>query len=208
MPILIRRISKGKWQDYCKLASDNVGLFRRLIRLPRFNAPADAITNCLKTTNNQLSMWLLPDEKMLNEVLLALCTGTRSNGLGTIDYIRINTEELDEIGLTYKQSSEDADTAIPELKELHYNVSGFNYQTLGHFQDIVVRCVRGGKTDRKREPFFKPLVAKAIREGRFDFSSLSDEYMKYLKRAFPNEGSIPDVENDPLKCPHCGELIA
>ena len=72
MPVLIRKISIGKWKDYCRESSGNRGILYRLFGMPRYCAPADAITNCLKTTHNQLSMWLLPDEGKLSDVLLAL----------------------------------------------------------------------------------------------------------------------------------------
>lgn len=208
MPVLIRKISIGKWKDYCRESSGNRGILYRLFGMPRYCAPADAITNCLKTTHNQLSMWLLPDEGKLSDVLLALCTGTKANGVSTIDFIRIDTADLDAIGLSYSQSSDDADTAIPELKELHYDVSGFDYRTLGFFQDIVVKRVKKGLTVRKTGTQLKPIVEKAIKESRFDFALLSDEYKKYLKKTFPAETGILDVVKDPLVCPHCGEAIS
>ena len=207
MPVLIRRISIGKWRDYCRESSGRRGFLYRLFGMPHYCAPANAITNGLKTTNNQLSMWLLPDEGKLNDVLLALCTGTKANGVSTIDYIRIDTSDLEAIGLRYVQSSDDADTAVPALKDLHYDVSGFDYRTLGFFQDIVVKRVKEGHTHRNRDTELRPIVEKAIQESRLDFALLSDEYKKYLKKTFPGEAGVPDVTKDPLVCPHCGEMI-
>lgn len=208
MSILIRRISMGKWRDYCHKASESRAFFKRLLKAPYYNAPADAITNCLKTNNNQLSMWLLPDKKSLNDVLLAMCTGTKAKSPGSIEFVEIDTAELDAIGLTYAPSKDDADTAVTELKELHYDVSGFNYTTLGHFQDIIVNRIKKEKTTRKIASELKPIVLEAIKNRRIDYSCLSDDYKKYLKDSFPNEEGIPEVVSNLVVCPQCGNEIS
>lgn len=208
MPILIRRISMGKWKDYCLKVADSQSLVKRFLKYPQYNAPADAITNCLKTYNNQLSMWLLPDEESLNEVLLALCTGTKANSPSSIEYVRIDTKELEALGLTFAPSKDDADTAIPELKELHYDVSGFNYNTLGFFQDLIVKRIRRKETTRKIASELKPLVLDAIRKNRIDYASLSDDYKRFLKESFPDETGIPDLPSDSVVCPNCGSEIS
>ena len=68
MPYLVRKISRAKWdnEDFDYVNNDN--------------APADAITSCLRTFNNELSTWLIDDLEDLDNAIIEYQKRTRRLG--------------------------------------------------------------------------------------------------------------------------------
>ena len=58
MPLLVRKINKAKWQQIDLTISND--------------ASGDAITNCLKTKSNTLSVWMIDSENQIDDAFLAL----------------------------------------------------------------------------------------------------------------------------------------
>ncbi|MBK9356786.1 MAG: hypothetical protein IPN08_05225 [Bacteroidales bacterium] len=54
---------------------------------------ADAITNCLKTNSNDLSVWKITSIEELNTAILAfLVTGSKQTQLSTLHYVLIDED--------------------------------------------------------------------------------------------------------------------
>lgn len=186
--IIVRKIQKGKWEDYCKNLRAK-GLLKRMIEKLTPNASADAITNCLKTTRNELSIWIV-EEDHINDALLAMSTGSEMNDIGTIDYVIFKPEEFKKEGLSYKQSPIDANTAVTSLKNYHYDIKDLNYKKLGKIQKLIVRKLISDKSNRKTRAQLYKIVEQAIDESKIDYTSLSETFLEKLRLKFPNK-NIP-----------------
>ena len=84
--MLARKISLSKWRTKPYLAVDAIR--------------ADAITGCLRTRDDRLSVWRCKnDPKDVDEVFLALATGSKSSKFETMDIVVLSENELDRAGL-------------------------------------------------------------------------------------------------------------
>lgn len=197
MSIIVRRINLGKWKDY-SIHLPKRPLWKKIWDCWRvkYNAPADAITNCLNTTSNELSVWVVDDIKHVDYALLAMAFGSKVSKLSTIDYILIDEKDLADNGMYFEQSLEDADTAIPQLKCFHHDIKSVHYEDLGKLQDIIVDTVRSGKQRRKTAAELNPMVEKAIDNGWIDYNILSADFVAKLKKKFANKEFVykPDVQ--------------
>lgn len=176
MSLVIRRINLGKWKDYSSSARERSFCNKILSKWRlRYNAPADAITSCLKTINNDLSVWVIDDKTKLDSALLAMATGSKTSGIGTVDYLVFDYEELEKTGILIEQSIQDADTAVPCLRILHHNLRNIHYDDLGKMQDLIVSKIKHEKQERKTSPYIWNLIEKALDHGCIDDKLLSDK---------------------------------
>lgn len=199
MSIIVRRISLGKWKDYSETASKE-SLWDRMLhrKQVKYNAPADAITQCLKSTNNELSVWVVDSETQIDYALLAMALGTTTSDISTLHYILIDESELKEAGLKFEQSLDDADTAVPNLKCLHNDLKQIHYNELGKLQDIIVEHVKKNKQKRRTAGELKKLIEKAIDNGWIDYDMLDAKYLENLKKYFKTKQFVykPDAKID------------
>ena len=100
MPYLIRRISRAKWDE-----------------IEGGEVSADAITNDLKTFQNDLSVWLISNREELDRAVLALVTGGKQTKLSTLHIILIEEEMIENNGLTLKETP--GDTVVASLVNSH-----------------------------------------------------------------------------------------
>ncbi len=86
MSMLARKISRSKWASKPYLKPDAIR--------------ADAITNCLKTKDDRLSLWRCADDQWdVAEAFLALATGSKISKVETMDIVVLPENELEEAGL-------------------------------------------------------------------------------------------------------------
>jgi hypothetical protein len=98
--MLVRKVNKAKW-----INADNV----------KEPPSADAITGCLRTTNNTLSVWRINNETELEDAVLAIVSGQER--LDTIDVIVLDDEHF----IKCKISTEETEgrTPVEDLKSTH-----------------------------------------------------------------------------------------
>lgn len=161
MPYLVRRISRAKW--------DNEGYNY----LDNNNPPADAITSCLRTFNNELSTWLIDDLGDLNQAVLCLVTGSKQENINTLQLIYFDISEIEKRGLILEKTP--GDTVIEELKDSHFDIKNLNYDALGRFKDIVLDCLR--------KDHYKTITRKSLKEILTD----SVNKTKVLDKSLLNE---------------------
>lgn len=209
MSILVRRINLGKWKDYSIAAVCRKPLISRFFNFPKYNAKGDLITKELSTSENTLSFWMIPDESHLNDAFLAMCTGPLQSRISTLYYLLFDEKELSSCGIKISQSSADAQTAVAELKNLHYNVINVDYHTLGMLQDMIVDKIRKANRDSSiSKGELKPIFREAITNGKIDFSVLSEDYLRHLRDDFKDlAGIIPDDSPRTIICSNCGSEI-
>ena len=76
MPILVRKIEKARWKPHKKHKVADI--------------PSDAITCCLRTKANALSVWQFDhdeEEKIIDEGILALVTGPKVGHVESTDIV-------------------------------------------------------------------------------------------------------------------------
>lgn len=208
MSILVRRINIGMWRDYCASATCFKPFISALFSYPKYNAPGDIITNALSTSGDALSFWKIEDESKINDAILAMCTGTTQSNVGTIYYVLFDEKELNLKGIEIVQSTEDANTAILELKRLHHNMKNISYYTLGQLQDLIVEKIKSGEEQKLTKGDIKPLIKQKITEGKIDYSLLSNDYLRHLRDDFKDlKDRIPERLERMITCPNCSTVF-
>ena len=143
MSYYIRKIARSKWQEN-QLSTNEVDAINEVK-----NVKADAITNCIKTTGNKLSLWKVDEKRDVIEDIVPLIVGFERPD--TCDIIYISDEVLKEEDIELEQSPEDDNTPIEELKQYHYNAIVGNYEGLGKFAKIVLRSLGNHKRFKGKE---------------------------------------------------------
>lgn len=183
MSIIVRRINLGKWKNYAKCKHDKK-LLSSILGYPKYNAPADAITGCLKTKSNELSVWMVDNEEDIPYALLAMATGIQQESLGKIDYVTFDSEELLKAGIRFEQSLDDAGTAIPVLRQFHNDIKNVDYYSLGKIQDMIVSKVNSDSEQNAiREDLWK-WIEKAIDGKLINYDLLTDKYKQVIYNKF------------------------
>ncbi len=166
MSILIRRINRAKWEQIIN-EDDNI------------DVSADAITNCLKTSNNDLSVWKIANITELDNAILALITGSMQTRLSTLHYVMIDEDALLKSGLTINNT--DGDTAVVDLKKTHNDISNLTYIKLGIVKNLILDSIKIEKSSFFTKSQLKNLMKNAISEGRLQKSNLNDELIENEK---------------------------
>lgn len=166
MPILVRRISRAKWDKIDIMKDDD--------------PVADAITSCLRTYNNTLSTWLIENEEQLDAAILALITGSKVEKLDSFQLIYFNEEMLNSLDL--KLESTEGDTVIDKLKSSHRDISELTYTKIGKVKDVVLDCLKNDRFKSVTKGELKKLLAEAISKDQLKFEDLHENVIKELKK--------------------------
>lgn len=183
MPIVVRKINLGKWKNYAKHMPPKK-MLSSIFGYSKYSAPADAITNCLKTKNNELSVWVVDKKEEIPYALLAMATGTQQDSLGKIDYITFESDELIKAGIRFEQSFEDAGTAIPVLKQFHNDIKDVDYCCLGKLQDMIVSKVSSDSEQNVLKEDLWKWIEKAIDGRLINFDLLTEKYRQDITKRF------------------------
>lgn len=114
----IRRVNPLRWNGYLPENGDYLSL------------GTDGITNCCKTTDNELSIWLTDSKDPYSEnnkkVLAIIAAGSEKPS--TIDFIFISDEEFNERELTLKETP--GKTAVSSMRYLHRDIENLDVKKL------------------------------------------------------------------------------
>ena len=159
---LIRKINKAKWFQIDIMKDNDVA--------------ADAITNCLKTTRNTLSVWNIENEDDIEKAVLAIASSLEH--IETIDIVILNTDALLAFGIHIITSS--GITPIESLKEIHRDLSGLTFSKLGQIKDHIVERIRNDKLKRYTKGKLKKILLDAINKGVLEIEDLNDSVRNKL----------------------------
>lgn len=162
MPYLIRRISRAKWDE-----------------IEGGEVSADAITNDLKTFQNDLSVWLISNREELDRAVLALVTGGKQTKLSTLHIILIEEEMIENNGLTLKETP--GDTVVASLVNSHRDISDLTYSKLGTVKDLIINGIRTDDYKFFTKKQLKDLVKSAIESGELLKDNLNPELVQKEK---------------------------
>ena len=162
MSKLVRKINKAKWMQVDIEAN-----------VP---ASADAITNCMKTNLNTLSVWEIDDVGNIDEAALAI-VGSNTN-LDAIDLVVFDSEFIDANKI--RVNNTEGDTAAIDKRNTHRDLADLNYDHLGILSRQVVNELREDKVKRFTMGKLKQILREAIQEKRIDLDRLSEDIQKKL----------------------------
>lgn len=169
---LARKISRAKWVPCTYIPQDGIR--------------ADAITACLRTQQDTLSVWQCQSlDNDIAEVVLAL--STVMDRAETINIVLLDRENLNSDGLSLEETPNNTDTKIEDLRSRHVDIINLDMSKLC----IVARHV-AAKTRDNTDCFIftkkqvKELICKAIREQRLKINDLKQpmqtEIQKHLNQ--------------------------
>lgn len=161
MSKLVRKINRNNWPD--KL--DDIS-----------SLGADAITQCLKTKGNAISVFQIPSEDQLDEVFLALTSN--ADHVETTDLVAMDQDQILELGMSISQTP--GNTPIDDLKKIHHDITEQYYSTLALIASHVFECVCSNHWKRRTRGELKSILLKAIDEERLNPSMLKDGVKKDL----------------------------
>jgi hypothetical protein len=169
MSFIVRRINRAKWEK------------------PMPNVDADAITNCIKTHQNTLSVWEISGIDKLDEAILALVSGSKQTHLSTLNIIHFEENVLLQNSIEYIKDSATADTIIDDLKQSHIDIVNLTYTSLGNVGNIIQDCINNAKVATISKRTILQLLAKATIEQRFDINNMHEDFINNENKALQKE---------------------
>lgn len=162
---LLRKISVAKWKASLKVGVDHLS--------------ADAITGCLRTSDNTLSVWQFSNDEEARRSLLAL--GASLSKIETINYVTLNSEELEGDDLVIKSSL--GQTAAVESNSLHQDIINLDHSSLERVAIHVRKKVQFDEFETLSKGELKKLLCDGIASGALDVSRLDKKLLAELEKA-------------------------
>jgi len=156
MSFLVRKINKAKWYQIDIMESDEVS--------------ADAITNCLKTNKNTLSVWHIETEDDLEKAVLAIVAN--QDHLDTIDVVILDEPSLNNYNLNIVASP--GETPVTSLIEAHRDIAELTFTKLGQVKEHIVQRIRNQKLKRYTVSSLKKILTNAINDGLLKKEDLNE----------------------------------
>jgi hypothetical protein len=158
MSLLARKINRGRWI--------------RKPYLPETAIRADSVTD-LKTTNDELSLWRCEGNDDVDQVFLALATGSHVTSFDTMDVVLLPEAELTNAGVLIVSVA--GDTAVEELKSRHVNLVRLDLERLGALAETLTEFVKRNEVQRRTKGQISRLLQSALSAGRLQAEELSEE---------------------------------
>ncbi len=162
MSLVVRKIDYGKW------------IQRRILEGER--PSADAITNCMKTSSNTLSLWAINGISEIDEAVLAI--SSQFNSLDTIDILTIELSLIKSRGLSVKECA--GLTPYERFVERHLDVVDLDYTSLGLMSEVIIESIRQGRCRRVTRGELKNIISKGVEEGKVRWSDLKEKVQKII----------------------------
>ncbi|WP_421827061.1 hypothetical protein [Larkinella sp.] len=152
MSLLVRKIARSKWYN----KKQNIDI----------DTPADAISSCLRTQNNTLSVWRIEDESEVKEAILAIISN--QDQLDTIDIVILKETYLSENSIQIETTK--GETPVKELVNIHRDLSQLTYSKLG----IIAKHITDQEATFKRITVkdSKQIILEAIEKKRLSIDDL------------------------------------
>lgn len=195
MTIFVRKISKAKWPSEEEIAEK--ALDSEIIPSVR----ADALTTCLKTSQNTLSVWAVENstDEEIEKATLALITNAKLERLNRIQVVYFSKEDVIRLGLPLEAT--DGDTVIESLSKLHNDLIDLNYEKLGKVSELIISSLRSESVRTYNEKALKTMLLKAIGEG------IVDQKLLHPALQFKLGLSVYDQNGDELFKQENGDFI-
>jgi hypothetical protein len=159
--MLVRKIDRNKWMNGDDVIEP---------------IPADAITNCLRTKGNTLSVWKVNSERELEEAVLAIASS--QDHLETIDVVWLDDDYFVKCKVNVEQT--DGLTKIKDLAHTHRDLASLDLWTLGMVAQHVAESIKRNRIKRYTAASLKKILKDAVSKNRLNLSDLKDSVQKKM----------------------------
>lgn len=162
MPYFVRKIEFAKWNQRNILEGEPPS--------------ADAITNCMKTKQNTLSLWRIHDVDELEDAVLAIAAA--GDHIDTLYFIYLDSDivtqhlYLDDEGLGV--------TPFEKFKSRHTDVKYLDYVSLGKLADSTTEAIKNSQYERYNQSNIKKILAEGIKSGKIRLEDLGPHIQKKM----------------------------
>lgn len=174
MAYLLRKFSYAKWNS-------NRGL-------PSADFSADSITNCIKTSKNQLSTWISDSNDFNNDEVekLVVALATNMERPDVIDVIWLDPIWLEENGISLECNL--GESKYGAVNEKHRDISMLSLSGLGLVGEHIIKQMETiGNYKRFTKKEVMNLVVKwQAEDNEFQLSDLSERWSEPLQKIIRN----------------------
>lgn len=163
MSLLVRKIELAKWKQN-KIAEGEP-------------PSADAITCCIRTSQNSLSVWYISDMEQLDEAVLAIASGLQKPD--TLNFLVLESTLLEEAGLRIGDLKS-VRTPYETFKENHRDIIELDYCSLGIMANIIIDHVKNEKYIRFGAQKIKNLLNDGLNKGKIKMEALDKKMQEKL----------------------------
>jgi hypothetical protein len=164
MAYLVRKIAPAKWSGVQSLET----------------LSADALTADLRTTDNTLSLWAIGSKDELSDAVLALAVSKQAKKIEKMDLVLIPEETLLSKQLSIRASP--GDTFAEGLSDMHREVVGLKYPSLGVFAQIIIDLLSKNALATITKTDVENIVKAAYNDKTIDISYLPEDMQKTIKK--------------------------
>lgn len=162
MPLFIRKIEYAKWAQNDITKGEEPS--------------ADAITHCLKTKQNTLSIWSIAGEEELEEAVLAIAS--QFDHLDTIDILTIKNSLIENVGLNLKNIP--GETPYERFAERHWDVTDLTYSSLGKMAKAIVESIKEMNRIRFNKRKLIDIIKRGLDENKIQRKKLKPGVEKHF----------------------------
>lgn len=157
MPFLVRKIRRARWEIDEDFGPEGIA--------------ADAVTGCLRTTENALSVWECAggEKQEVRDAVLALAAA--GERLDSFQVVAIERERLEAGGFTL--SAVPGDTPVPDLIDSHRDIVRLELEKLGLLAHHIASTVRSGtRCHQFTKKELRDLITDAVKAERIHLDGL------------------------------------
>ncbi len=165
MVVCVRKINKSKWPAEETLAGKTDEEILPFLK-------ADALTSCLRTSKDELSLWTVENtsEEEIRKAILALITNSRLERLDRIQVVYFEEDKVKQLGLTLQKSP--GDTVISTYSNLHQDMTELNYERMGKVSALITSALRDKRIKKYTEKELTKMLIDSIESGLVDQKKL------------------------------------
>ncbi|HPO08131.1 MAG TPA: hypothetical protein PLZ55_05645 [bacterium] len=158
MSLLVKKIERAKWRE--NEIADGA------------DVPADAITNCLRTKQDALSVWEIRSQSDMHDAVLAIVAQSERKNLEAIDIVLLGKSAVENARLCIKD--EPGITVVEHLRNTHRDIVELRFSSLGRIADLIVEEFRKKQVYRFTVGDLKKILNEAIEKGILDKHRLQE----------------------------------
>lgn len=164
MSLLVRKIAKAKWMQNDILNGADVS--------------ADAITGCLRTTSNALSVWQISREDEIEDAVLAIISAHEKPD--KIDVVLLDKSILTSKGFIIRSTPSSAITAFTDFENKHFDICELTYSSLGTLAEQIVCAIKKDKIKGYTRGNTKDLIQRGITMNKIQKNDLREKLRQEL----------------------------